>query len=477
MSRFTYKSQKEVLRAAKNIRRHKIPCDVLHIDAGWFDHGWRCDFKFGKKTFPDPAGMIRTLKKQGLHTSLWQLPYFTPANALYEEIVRKKLYVQNERGNVPTEDIILDFSNPETIKWYQSKIKNLLRAGVDVIKADFGESAPYEGYYHSGSGGKYEHNLYPLRYTGALSEVVRETTGTSLIWARSAWAGSQRYPVHWSGDPEGTGFSMAATLRAGLSLGLSGFSFWSHDIGGFSSSPDEDLYRRWLVFGMLTSHSRTHGFPPREPWLYSTGFLKDFRRIVGLKYRLLPYIYTQAALSCNQGFPMIRSLFFQYPEDETAWYIEDQYMFGEDVLVAPLLEAGQNQRQVYLPPGYWIDYQDNEIYQGKSWHSIKAGEIPGIILIRNGAVIPEITPGLSTESMNWKTIDLKNYAIEESGSSCVLYLPGDRKIKAISLEKKKSGWVLKRNPYGSKVRFRIMDPWHCPLDSLRQVQGKPLGDL
>ena len=458
MSRFTYKSQKEVLTVAKKLRWHKIPCDVIHIDAGWFDHGWRCDFKFGKKTFPDPKEMLGDLKKQGFRTSLWQLPYFTPANSLYDEIIRKKLFVRNEKGDVPTEDVILDFSNPDTVNWYQKKIEKLIRLGVSVIKADFGESAPYDGYYSSGASGLYEHNLYPLRYTSSLGKLIKQKTGESIIWARSAWAGSQRYPVHWSGDPEGTDFSMAATLRAGLSLGLSGFSFWSHDIGGFSSSPAEELYRRWLVFGILTSHSRSHGFPPREPWFYSKRFLKEFRHIVELKYRLMPYIYTQAALSCILGFPMIRSLFFQYPGDATAWFIEDQYLFGEDILVAPLFESKQSGRKVYLPSGLWIDYQRGQIYHGESWHTLPAGEIPGIILVRSGSVIPHIKPALSTVFMDWNDIDLVVYATEESEVKCPLFLPGWQEIKTISVVKRNRQWILNRNPFGKKVRFRILTP-------------------
>jgi hypothetical protein len=210
--------------------------------------------------------MIADLKQQGIHISLWQLPYFVPKNRLFPEIIEKGLYVKDGKGNLPFEDAVLDFSNPATVKWYQRNLSSLLEMGVGAIKADFGESAPLNGVYANGRTGFYEHNLYPLRYNKAVAGITREISGENIIWARSAWAGSQRYPLHWGGDAATTDIGMSATLRGGLSLGLSGFSFWSHDIGGFAGfpGPTPELYRRWLPFGMLTSHSRCHGAPPKE---------------------------------------------------------------------------------------------------------------------------------------------------------------------------------------------------------------------
>ena len=357
MGRFTYRSQQEVNEVANRLREYEIPCDVIHIDAGWFENSIHCDFRFSPKTFPDPKEMIQGLRKKGFRISLWQIPYFTPNNPLFEEIVAKKLFVKDGNGNVPTEDAVLDFSNPEAAAWYAHKVKTLLDLGVSAIKADFGESAPLRAIYTSGRSGFYEHNLYPLRYTSLVHEITRKATGESIIWARSAWAGGQQNPVHWGGDPEVSGVAMEATLRAGLSLGLSGFSFWSHDIGGFLAAPEEKLYARWALFGLLTSHSRVHGFPPREPWSFSNEFLQLFRKIAELKYRLMPYVYTQAAICSNNGWPMLQALLFQYPHDPAAWLIEDQYLFGEQIMVAPIYETNKNGRHVYLPAGKWIDYQ------------------------------------------------------------------------------------------------------------------------
>ena len=322
------------------------------------------DYEFAKDRFKDPVDMLKQLSKDGFHTCLWQLPYFTPKNRFFPEIIERGLHVVNATGGMPVEDAILDFSNPETVSWYQSKIEGLMKQGVSTIKCDFGEAAPYNGFYHSGKGGLYEHNLYPLRYNKALWEVVEKNhPGEGIIWARSAWAGSQRYALHWGGDAATNNIGMLGDLRGGLSFGLSGFSFWSHDMGGFVTASPEDIYRRWLPFGFLSSHTRAHGAPPTEPWLISESFTQAFRECAEMKYRLMPYVYAQAKDCTERGLPMVRALLVEFPEDPGAWLVEDEYMFGSQMLVAPLLESG-NERVVYLPKGKWIDYQTGKVYEG-----------------------------------------------------------------------------------------------------------------
>lgn len=404
MSRITYKSEAETREVAAKLREQRIPCDVIHLDTGWFETDWRCDYKFSENRFADPAKMIQDLRAQGFRVSLWQLPYFTPTNPLYSEAVAKGYVVRDAKGNAATEDAVLDFSNPEAVRWYQGLLSGLLEMGVGAIKVDFGESGPLEGYYASGRSGWHEHNLYPLRYNQAAAEVTREVTGENVIWARSAWAGSQRYPLHWGGDAENTDGGMASSLRGGLSLGLCGFSFWSHDIGGFVQKSPEALYRRWLPFGMLTSHSRCHGFPPKEPWHYGESFTDAFRAAVELKYRLMPYVIAQAKESAANGWPLLRTLFFEFPDDPTSWLIEDEYFFGKDMLVAPLMEETKG-RLAYLPPGKWLDYQTRRIYTGGQWHFIEAGDIPCVLLVRNGAVLPHAPLAQNTGTIQWEQIE------------------------------------------------------------------------
>ena len=335
MSRITYFSEKEGYDVAAKLRENKIPSDVIHFDTGWFETDWQCDYKFAPSRFDNPQKMIDDFKKDGFHISLWQLTYFTPKNKYFKEIIEKGLHVKNANGGLPYEDAVLDFSNPETVKWYQDKLAGLLKMGVGAIKVDFGEAAPLNGFYASGKGGLYEHNLYPLRYNKTVAEVTKQVTGNNIIWARSAWAGSQRYPLHWGGDAANTDNGMASTLRGGLSFGLSGFSFWSHDIGGFVQSSPEELYRRWLPFGFLTSHSRAHGAPPKEPWLYNPSFVKAFRQSAEMKYKLMPYVYAQAKRCTETGLPMVRAICIEYPDDAGAWLIDNEYLFGQDMLVAP----------------------------------------------------------------------------------------------------------------------------------------------
>ena len=430
MSRITYFSQEEGLEIAKQLRQHKIPSDVIHFDTGWFGVDWQCDYEFAKDRFKDPKGMLDQMKRDGFHTCLWQLPYFTPKNRFFREIVDGGMAVKNAAGSLPYEDAVLDFTNPKTVSWYQSKIEGLMKLGVATIKCDFGEAAPYDGFYHNGRGGLYEHNLYPVRYNKALWEQVeRSHPGEGVIWARSAWAGSQRYALHWGGDAATTNTGMLGDLRGGLSFGLSGFSFWSHDMGGFVTASPEDIYRRWLPFGFLSSHTRAHGAPPTEPWLISESFTKAFRQSAEMKYKLMPYVYAQAKDCSERGLPMVRALLVEFPEDPGAWLVEDEYMFGSQILVAPLLESG-NSRTCYLPKGKWIDYQTGNVYEG-GYQTIEVGEIPCVILVRDGSLIPHVPLAQRTDQIQWDKVEWKAYKADAKKCTGLLYKPGDSQIQTI----------------------------------------------
>lgn len=434
MSRITYFSQEEGLDIARKLRANKIPSDVIHFDTGWFGVDWQCDYEFAKDRFKDPVAMLKSMKKDGFHTCLWQLPYFTPKNRYFRELVDGGMAVHNGNGTLSYEDAVLDLSNPKTVAWYQGKIANLIKQGVSAIKCDFGEAAPYDGIYASGKTGFYEHNLYPLRYNTALWQAVRDNTPDheGVIWARSAWAGSQRYPLHWGGDAatnEIGSVGMLGDLRGGLSFGLSGFSFWSHDMGGFVTKSPDDLYRRWLPFGFLSSHTRAHGAPPTEPWLISESFTKAFRQSAEMKYKLMPYVYAQAKDCSERGLPMVRALLVEFPDDPGAWFVEDEYMFGSQILVAPMLETGKS-RTVYLPRGKWIDYQTGKVYEG-GYQTIPTAEIPCVILVKDGSLIPHVPVAQNTGDIKWDKVELKAYKADATKCTGLLFRPGDKELQHI----------------------------------------------
>ena len=453
MSRIIYFSEKEGYDVAANIRKNKYPCDVIHFDTGWFDVDWQCDYKFSENRFQNPQQMLKDLRSQGFHVCLWQLPYFTPKNRYFSELIEKDMYVKNGNGELPYEDVVLDFSNPETVKWYQDKLAGLLNIGVSAIKVDFGEAAPLNGIYASGKSGWYEHNLYPVRYDMAVSEITKKLHNENIMWARAAWAGSQRYPLHWGGDAATTNTGLLGTLRAGLSFGLSGFSFWSHDMGGFVKSTPEDLYCRWIPFGFLTSHTRAHGAPPTEPWLYDSKRVQDvFRKSAEMKYRLMPYVYAQAKECTEKGLPMLRALFVEFPDDPGAWKVDDEYLFGSQILVAPLLESGMTGRTVYLPEGKWIDYQTEKVYEG-GWHRIEAGSLPIIMLVRDGSVLPHLKLAQSTAEMDWSKMSLKVYSADKKQAEGLVCLPADNRIQVVKVDCGKAKPQLLNQVEGTSLSF------------------------
>ncbi len=458
MSRCTYNAEDQVRTIAAKLRTEKIPCDVLHLDTGWFETDWQCDYEFSTTRFTDPKKMLADLKTDGFRICCWQLPYFVPKNKLFPELVENNLVVRDAKGNLPYEDAVLDFSNPKTVEWYQGKLANLLSEGVSAIKVDFGEAAPANGIWANGRTGFYEHNLFPLRYNKAVAEITKKTTGDNIIWARSAWAGSQRYPIHWGGDAESTDQGMAAELRGGLSFGLSGFSFWSHDVGGFTAMSvegmDKDLFARWLAFGMLSSHSRCHGIAPKEPWLYGQEFMDKFRTIDELKYKLMPYVYAQAKDSSEHGLPMVRALLVEFPNDPGSWQIDDEYLYGSQILVAPIMHNGETSRDVYLPPGTWIDYQTGKAYAG-GWQKIEAGQIPEIILVRDGSIIPHIALAQSTAQMDWSKIELAVYAKDATTAKGLIFLPGETEAREITLTKSGDSFKLTSDPLAGKVKWTV----------------------
>jgi alpha-D-xyloside xylohydrolase len=238
-----------------------------------------------------------------------------------------------------------------------------------------------------------------------------------------------------------------------LSFGLSGFTYWSHDVGGFVNRAPRDLYRRWMAWGVLTSHTRAHGAPPREPWEYDEALTEDFRRALGLKYSLMPYIYAQAVDSSAHGYPMLRALFFEYPDDPTSWTVDDEYMFGSSLLVAPLFESAES-RRVYLPPGDWIDYQTGKVYAGAQWQQITAGQIPVVLLVKNHSVIPHVKAAQSTSEIDWKNVELRVFSTDSTPVGSLFALP-QGKLQSLNLISSASGYALQNDPLHGQVKWQV----------------------
>lgn len=373
MSRNSYSSWDVVHEVAKGLREKDIPADVLHLDTAWFHEDWNCDLRFSRERFPDPGIHMNELRNQGFRVSLWQYNYIPPRNnnINFVEATEKGYFAKFHDGRpfsyagteVPgawLDDLVIDFSNPEACRWYAEQIKELIRLGAATIKTDFGEGIPENASYQNIDGSQF-HNYYSLVYNAVVAEAIREVSGETVVWARSGTAGSQRYPIHWGGDSQCSWSGLEGTLRAALSMGLSGFPFFSHDIGGFIGRPSPELYIRWAQFGLFSSHARCHGLGndnSREPWTFGEEAESIFRDYAKLRYRLLPYLYTQAIKSTKTGKPMVRALLIDYPEDRNVHHIQDQYLFGDSFLVAPILKPMEKtkKRCLYLPEGKWYDY-------------------------------------------------------------------------------------------------------------------------
>ncbi len=429
MGRESYESQDEVLGVARRLREERIPSDVVHVDTDWPEVPFRCDFRFSPTRFPKPKDLTDELRGLGLRLSIWQFPYVHPADPQHREVTDKELVVLTSRGRPPIDDAVLDLSNAEAVDWYQEQLSHLLEQGVAVFTSDFGEAAPLGGIYHGSRSSFQEHNLYPVRYCRAVAEVTKRLCGYDFQMCRSAFTGSQAHPLHFGGDAETSNDGMAGTLRGGLSLGLCGFTFWTHFVGGFAEPPPPELYLRWLAFGVFTSHLRCHGQPPREPWEFGGEFTDRFRLAAELRYRLIPYLYAQATLAAGEGHPLIRPLFFEQPDDDTSWFIEDQFLCGRDLLVAPLLEE-RPERRVYVPPGEWVDYQSGDRHSGPRWERLRAGDVPIVVLVRCPAAIPTARQAQSTEELDWSHLGLDVFA-DQGHVETLVRLPEDPELHRV----------------------------------------------
>lgn len=400
MSRMTYFSANEVTEICERMRAEDFPCDVIHLDTGWFETDWLCEWKFNNERFPNPKQFVQDLKSKGYRVSLWQLPYISYNAIQYKEADENEYISKSERNisgssNFSVQDFAgtIDFTYDKATEWYKGLLRNLLEMGVTCIKTDFGEDIHLDAEYKNMSPDKL-HNLYPLLYQKAAYEATKEVTGDGIIWARAGWAGCQRYPLHWGGDSACSWDGLAGSLKGGLQLGLSGFAFWSHDVPGFHGVPNfmnsilpEDIYVRWTQFGVFSSHLRYHGSHKREPWHYPN-IAPIIRKWLKLRYQLIPYILEQSEKTTKTGFPVLRALILHHPDDRTCRYIDDQYYFGDNMLVAPVMNS-ENVRDIYLPEGKWVHFFSKEVFEGERWLKnvlVPLDQMP--VFVKQGAEIP-----------------------------------------------------------------------------------------
>ncbi len=384
-------------RLLDGMRTRELPLHVFHFDCFWMREFEWCNFAWDARVFPDPAGLLRRLHERGLRVCVWINPYVGQRSPLFAEGRQRGYFIRRTSGDVWQTDLwqpgmaIVDFTNPAARRWYARHLERLLALGIDCFKTDFGERIPAEGVcYHDGADPAGMHNFYPILYNQCVFETLEKVRGRgeAVVFARSAYASSQRFPLHWGGDCWSTPEAMAETLRGGLSLGLCGFGFWSHDIGGFEGQGPAWVYKRWVAFGLLSSHSRLHGSSsPRVPWAYDEEACDVVRFFTKLKCRLMPYLYGQAVTAHREGLPVLRALLLEFPDDPASDTLDRQYLLGDALLVAPVFTA-DGRVDYYLPAGRWTHLLSGAVEEGGRWHRARHGFLSLPLFVRPGTVLP-----------------------------------------------------------------------------------------
>jgi alpha-D-xyloside xylohydrolase len=436
---------------------------VFHFDCFWMKEFHWVNFEWDKRVFPDPEAMLQRLKARGLRICVWINSYIAQRSALFDEGMREGFLVKRPNGDVWQSDLwqagmaLVDFTNPAACRWFGDKLRALIDMGVDCFKTDFGERIPTEVVYFDGSDPFKMHNYYTYLYNKTVFEVLEEKLGVgqATVFARSATTGGQQFPVHWGGDCTATFESMAESLRGGLSLGLSGFGFWSHDIGGFEQTASADVYKRWCAFGLLSSHSRLHGSSSyRVPWLYDDEAVDVLRAFTKLKCRLMPYLFAAASQAHAAGTPMMRAMLLEFPDDPACDYLDRQYMLGDALLVAPIFNA-DGVVDYYLPAGRWTHFLTGQVLDGGRWLREQHGYLSLPLMVRPNTVL---AVGANEQQPDYDFADsvtLHVFELED-GATIEAHVPTENGAEGASFEVRRDGSLVQVRARGAARPWRVL---------------------
>lgn len=453
-----------------------IPLRVFHFDCFWMKEFEWCNFEWDTDNFPDPQGMLHRLKAKGLKICVWINPYIAQKSKLFNEAAEKGYLIQKENGDVWQWDLwqpgmgILDFTNPDACDWYTEKLKALLDMGVDSFKTDFGERIPTDVVYFDGSDPFKMHNYYSYRFNEVVFNFLKQEKGENeaVLFARSSTAGGQKFPVHWGGDCDSTYEAMAESLRGGLSLTLSGFGYWSHDIGGFESTATPDVFKRWTAFGLLSSHSRFHGSSSyRVPWLFDEEAVEVTRHFTHLKNRLMPYLFKAAVENKQSGIPVMRAMLLEYPDDPTCGMLDRQYMLGDSLVVAPIFNEN-GLAEYYLPEGEWTHLLSGDVVQGGRWFKEAYDYMSLPLFVKSNTILPIGTVETRPDYDYLDGITFKLYHFEDGVKKQIeIYDSKGNKAGEISVSKDKKSMTIVADTQGK--------PYHVQLVNHASVQGTSSG--
>ena len=444
--------EKTVTGFVDGMLQREIPLRVFHFDCFWMKDFCWSDFTWDSRVFPDPVGMIKRLKEKGLKICVWINSYIGQESTMFKEGVEGGYFLKRANGNVWQWDMwqpgmaIVDFTNPEACKWFSHKLEALLDMGVDCFKTDFGERIPTDVVYHDGSDPVKMHNYYTYLYNKIVYELLerKRGKGEAVLFARSATVGGQKFPVHWGGDCWSDYESMEESLRGGLSLMMSGFGYWSHDIGGFEHTSTPDVYKRWAAFGLLSSHSRLHGSTSyRVPWVYDEEAVDVVRFFTKLKAKLMPYLFKAAVETSETGVPTMRSMVLEFTEDRTCHYLDKQYMLGDSILVSPIFNDS-GMAEYYLPAGTWTNYFTGEKTEGARWIKEKHSYLSIPLMVRENSVIAS---GFCDDKADYDYADgvqLRVYELlEDKATGTVVYGMNGEKDLEVCIAKKDGEIIIK----------------------------------